>query len=117
MADGDAPTRIELLWPGKHDSMRPAQHCDGGWALRAADPTKRRYPIVDLRAIGKTEGYKSNLVVVGDRLAAIAALERHYGRQIRLVYLDPPRIEVDDANAAFQGDPTAQYSSWLSTFR
>lgn len=117
MAADDAPTRIELIWPGKHESARPIQREDGVWELIATESTKRRYPIVDLKTVGQTEGYKSNLLVTGDRIDALAALDCQYGRQVRLVYMDPPRIEVDDATAAFQGDSAARYSCWLSTFR
>lgn len=117
MAGDGAPTQIELVWPGKYESTRPIQRQDGVWELTAAEPTKRRYPIVDLKTVGQTEGYKSNLFVIGDRIDALAALDRQYGRQVQLIYMDPPRIEVDDATAAFQGDSAARYSSWLSTFR
>lgn len=77
----------------------------------------RRFPLIDLQSIGEEAGYASNLIVQGDRLTALDTLSHLYGRMIKLAYLDPPRIEIDDKTAAFQGDSPARYSTWLSTIR
>ena len=112
-----APTHIELVWPGKHVSQRPRQNAEGVWELVPTEDGKRRFPLIDLQSIGEEAGYASNLVIQGDRLTALDTLSRLYGRMIKLAYLDPPRIEIDDKTAAFQGDSPAQYSTWLSTIR
>jgi hypothetical protein len=57
------------------------------------------------------------LVVAGDRLAALDTLRRRYPRKVKLAYLDTPRIEIDDQRAAFRGDPTYAYSTWLTVLR
>lgn len=117
MENGPSPTHIELVWPGKYASQRPEQASDGVWELAPAPEGKRRFPIVELQPFGDEAGYASNLVLQGDRLIALETLSRHYGRTIKLAYLDPPRIEIDDKTAAFQGDTSARYTTWLSTIR
>ncbi|MBX7131465.1 MAG: hypothetical protein K1X67_02190 [Fimbriimonadaceae bacterium] len=109
--------RIELNWPGKDRNLRPVQREDGIWELVDPEQIRQRRPLVDFETIGTCDSSHPNLVIRGERLAALETLERLFARQVRLLYMDPPRIEVDDAAAAFQGDSPAQYSTWLSTFR
>jgi hypothetical protein len=42
---------------------------------------------------------------------------RYCPAQAKLIFLDVPRIEVDDKAAAFQGDSTYVYSTWLTMLR
>lgn len=57
------------------------------------------------------------VVVAGDRIAALETLRRQFARRTAFAFLDVPRIEIDDREAAFRGDPTYAYSTWLSVLR
>ena len=109
--------RIELLWPRKDLTLVPRQLSDGRWEMKPSLNHRRLHPLVNLhRYPDRWEG-DASLVVSGDRTDALHTLKRGLVQAIRLVYLDVPRIEVDDQAAAFKGDATFAYSTWLSVLR
>jgi hypothetical protein len=108
--------QIELVWPGKDRVTVPVQQPDGRWRLDPSPTVRNLSPLVELARHG-TEGPASGLAVSGDRLRALLTLRRWYPRAVRFAYIDAPRIEIDDQIAAFQGDTTYVYSTWLSTMR
>jgi len=109
--------RIELVWPGKDQPLTPWQEPDGRWRLQRKPRTRRLYPLVALEHYGDPVSGVNSLAVAGDRLAALSTLRRRYPHSVQFAYLDVPRIEIDDRAAAFQGDPTYAYSTWLSVMR
>ena len=66
---------IELTWPGKD---RLEAHVDGvGWS--------------DLELLERARGSKTeNLLISGDNLVAMRALEEKYAGRVDLIYIDPP---------------------------
>ena len=109
--------RIELLWPRKDLALMPCQLSDGRWEMKPSLDHRRLHPLVNLhRYPDRWEG-DASLVVSGDRTDALHTLRRGLAQAIRLAYLDVPRIEVDDQAAAFKGDATFVYSTWLSVLR
>ena len=56
-------------------------------------------------------------MVSGDRMTALETLRRWYPRTLSFAFIDAPRIEIDDKDAAFRGDPIFAYSTWLSVLR
>jgi DNA methylase/Putative Ig domain len=109
--------RIDLVWPGKDISSVVRQDTDGRWHMDVRPKTRRLHPLVDLAVRGDESSASSALVIAGDRLAALGTLRRHYPRRVTFAYVDAPRIEIDDQAAAFKGDPTYAYSTWLSVLR
>ena len=110
-------TRIELVWPGKDVSSSVRQDEDGRWYVDRQPGVRRLHPLVDLGTRGDRDEASLSLVVEGDRLAALSTLRRRYPRKVEFAYLDAPRIEIDDQKAAFRGDPTYAYSTWLTVLR
>ena len=54
----------------------------------------------------------SCLVLPGQRLTCLSAMKNLMRERIKLVYFDLPRLEIDDASAAFKSDGR-RYPSWL----
>lgn len=112
------PTKkIELLWPGKENPVKPRQDADGHWILVAGDDVRRVHPLLDLELYPTNMSRADSLVVAGDRLDALHTISRGCRRGVKLAYLDVPRVEVDDKTSAFRGDSTQVYSTWLSVLR
>ena len=109
--------RIELVWPGRDLPSWVRQDEDGRWHVDRQPGVRRLHPLVDLRTRGDRDEASLSLVVEGDRLAALGTLRRRYPRKVEFAYLDAPRIEIDDQAAAFRGDPTYAYSTWLTVLR
>jgi hypothetical protein len=110
-------TRIELVWPFKDRPVHPVQGADGVWTL--AEPPEERTvrPLLDFEFFGEGEEPAGSLVITGNRLDVLRTLARGRGRSLAFAYLDMPRIEVDDKAAAFRGDTTYVYSTWLTVLR
>jgi hypothetical protein len=110
-------TRIELVWPGKDAGLEPRQEDDGTWGLHEAGETQQLRALVELETYPSGWAGHTSLVVSGPRLEALRTLSRAYLRAAKLIYLDLPRIDVDDQDASFRGDPTKTYSTWFSVLR
>lgn len=112
-----AVSRVELQWPGKDLAAIPRQDAAGRWRFESPTGTRRLNSLVDMASYGARESGAFGHVVAGDRLVAAETLRRWYPRRVAFAYLDVPRIEIDDKAAAFRGDPTYAYSTWLSVLR
>jgi adenine-specific DNA-methyltransferase len=77
VSDGPADEHYALSWPGKQQARRLAN----------------QPPHVTLRPVPKAgvdEETTGNMVVVGDNLQVLLALQKSYANSIKLVYIDPP---------------------------
>ncbi len=115
-SDKTAVRRIELIWPGKDTSKVPRQRPEGDWVIEDPPASIRLHPFVDFRGHAEP-GEDASVVVAGDKQFALDTLSRALPQEVRLAYLDTPRIEVDDKTSAFRGDPTFIYSTWLAVLR
>lgn len=66
-----------LAWPGKQGARRLAYHA----------PRTTLRPVV---GAGVSEATTGNVVVVGDNLQVMLALQKSYAGSVKLVYVDPP---------------------------
>ena len=114
MTKGESPRRIELVWPGK--GRKATLRTDGRWTLTDVDGVTVH---VALEPVLHHESGAGPAVtaVRGDRLAALSTLQRTFGRSIDLAYADGPRIDLDDRESTFAGDPDRTWSTWLSVIR
>lgn len=96
MADNNKQ-KLELTWIGKDDPIKPE-------------------PRVLLYDREKSYGDKNteNMLIHGDNLLALKALEEKYVGQIKCIYIDPPY----NTGAAFEHyDDNLEHSEWLKLMR
>lgn len=77
VSDGPADEHYALSWPGKQQARRLAN----------------QPPHITLRPVPKAgvdEDTTGNMIIVGDNLQVLLALQKSYASSIRLVYIDPP---------------------------
>ncbi len=92
-------TKPELTWSGKdrRQTLEPG--------ILLEDPT---------RSYHATRGAGDDVLVQGDNLLALKALERDYAGKVRCVYIDPP---YNTGSAFDQYDDGVEHSRWLSLLR
>ena len=113
---GSRFSRIQLVWPDK--GCVPLRLPDGGWQLVQPDGRRLQYPLIPVRRVGEsTDGRPSSLLLEGERLHVLSTLRRIAPGQVRLAYVDLPRIVIDDKTRAFQGDTDRTWSTYLSVVR
>jgi hypothetical protein len=117
VAQSPVPTRIQLTWPGKDSRLEPLQQPNGTWEMKEGRGVVQLRPFVDLESYPPTGSASTSLVVEGSRIDALRTLARAFLRTAKLIYLDFPRVDVDDETASFRGDPTRVYSTWFSVLR
>ncbi len=109
-----APARIELVWPGK--GLTPVRDADGGWHLREPSSVRAKHWLRQDERIAPTSAasYRDSVIVVGERLPAMATLRTMIGRRVKVAYLDLPRVVVDDKTRAFHGEEDKTWSTFLT---
>lgn len=96
-------TRLELTWIGKNDRPRLEPR------ILIEDPEKSYH------AAARREGdIFDNMLVQGDNLLALKALEADYAGKVKCVYIDPP---YNTGNAFEHYDDGVEHSLWLSLMR
>ena len=94
----DKPQKLELTWIGKDKEREPIEP-----RILIEDP-KYSY--------GDTES--GNMLIHGDNLLALKALEQEYSGKVKCIYIDPPY----NTGAAFEHyDDGVEHSIWLSLMK
>ena len=95
--------KLELTWIGKEDRPRLEPR------ILIEDPTKSHH------AASKGEGdIFDNMLIHGDNLLALKALETDYAGKVKCVFIDPPY----NTGSAFEHyDDGLEHSLWLSLMR
>ncbi len=96
-------TRLELTWIGKEDRPRLEPR------ILIEDPSKGHH------AASRGEGdIFDNMLIHGDNLLALKALEADYAGKVKCVFIDPPY----NTGSAFEHyDDGVEHSLWLSLMR
>ncbi|MCK4223975.1 MAG: site-specific DNA-methyltransferase [candidate division Zixibacteria bacterium] len=112
--------RLELIWPNK-DKVLLGLHENGKpiWGTKA-DLEPRL--LVQLESVGQVNPDSlddlheqgDNLLVKGDNLLALKALERHFASKIKCIYIDPP---FNTGNAFEHYDDGLEHTIWLSMMK
>ena len=112
--------RLELIWPDK-DKVLLGLDENGKpiWGTKADLETRL---LVQLDAIGETSAdnlndlYEQgdNLLIKGDNLLALKALEQHFAGKIKCIYIDPP---FNTGNAFEYYDDGLEHTIWLSMMK
>lgn len=97
--------KLELTWIGKDDE-RPAIEP----RILIEDPTLA-YGEVETGTLPNGKPWPGNMLIHGDNLLALRALEENYSGQVQCIYIDPP-YNIDAANEYY--DDYVEHSQWLS---
>ena len=112
--------RLELVWPNKDKVLlRLDEHGKPIWGTKADIETRI---LVQLKAVGEmnpdnpNDLYEQgdNLLIKGDNLLALKALERHFASKIKCIYIDPP---FNTGNAFEHYDDGLEHTIWLSLMK
>lgn len=99
-------TKLELTWPGKEERPKLEPRIlieDPGKSYRAEG-----------RGGAQGPGTFDNILIKGDNLLALKALEAEYAGKVRCIYIDPP---YNTGSAFEQYDDGMEHSLWLSLLR
>ena len=103
-------TRLELTWPGKEDRFNPEP--------RILLEDKEKSYSKDVEAVDllddKVKPTFDNMLIHGDNLLALKALEQDYTGKVKCIYIDPP---YNTGNAFEHYDDGLEHSIWLSLMR
>ena len=113
----DKLQRLELVWPGKNErvDVEPRILIEDVEKSYSADPKiqekMNRQLFEQEPEIAPTF---DNMLIHGDNLLALKALEAEYSGQIKCIYIDPP---YNTGNAFEHYDDGYEHSIWLSLMR
>ena len=109
MTDETDVGRLQLVWPDAEGLSH--QDPEGVWSrLPTASPALVSIAGIDQAQINGAA--VPCLVLPGQRLTCLSALKNLMRGRVKLAYFDLPRLEIDDASAAFR-TTGRRYPSWL----
>ena len=93
-----AQNKLELTWVGKYDEK----------------PALEPRILIENPEYSYGDGNTGNMLIHGDNLLALKALEQEYSGKIKCIYIDPP---YNTGNAFEHYDDGIEHSLWLSLMR
>ena len=96
---GNMPNKLELMWYGKEKQI-------------VVEPRL----LIENAALSNCAGDPDteNMLIHGDNLLALRALESRYAGQVKCIYIDPP---YNTGSAFEQYDDNLEHSEWLNLMR
>ena len=96
--------KLELTWVGKYDEQQPLEP-----RILIENP-EYSYGDVETGVLPNGKPWKGNMLIHGDNLLALKALEQDYAGCVKCIYIDPPY----NTGSAFEYyDDNLQHSIWL----
>ena len=108
MAQDRKLQKLELTWVGKYDEQQPLEP-----RILIENP-EYSYGEVETGMLPNGKSWKGNMLIHGDNLLALKALEQDYAGQVKCIYIDPP---YNTGNAFEHYDDGVEHSIWLSLMR
>ena len=108
MAQDRKLQKLELTWVGKYDEQQPLEP-----RILIENP-EYSYGEVETGMLPNGKPWKGNMLIHGDNLLALKALEQDYAGQVKCIYIDPP---YNTGNAFEHYDDGVEHSIWLSLMR
>ena len=108
MAQDRKLQKLELTWVGKYDEQQPLEP-----RILIENP-EYSYGEVEAEMLPNGKPWKGNMLIHGDNLLALKALEQDYAGCVKCIYIDPP---YNTGNAFEHYDDGIQHSIWLSLMR
>lgn len=109
-----ASTKLELTWPGKQNRPRLEPRIlleEKALSYHAAPPAAA--DLLEQAEAGPT-AFDDNLLIHGDNLLALKALESQYAGKVKCVFIDPP---YNTGSAFTHYDDGVEHSMWLTLIR
>lgn len=100
--------KLELTWVGKYDEQQPLEP-----RILIENP-EYSYGEVETGVLPNGKAWKGNMLIHGDNLLALKALEQDYANCVKCIYIDPP---YNTGNAFEHYDDGVEHSIWLSLMR
>ncbi|MDO3558663.1 site-specific DNA-methyltransferase [Ralstonia pseudosolanacearum] len=107
-------TKLELTWPGKQNRPRLEPRIlleDKAFSYHAAPSAAA--DLAEQADAGQT-AFDDNLLIHGDNLLALKALESKYAGKVKCVFIDPP---YNTGSAFTHYDDGVEHSMWLTLIR
>jgi len=95
--------KLELTWPGKDERFNPEPRI----LLEDTSKSYSKEPTEE----GSVKPTFDNMLIHGDNLLALKALEQDYTGKVKCIYIDPP---YNTGNAFEHYDDGLEHSIWLS---
>jgi adenine-specific DNA-methyltransferase len=93
--------RLELMWPDKEKIASP-------------EPRVLLEKEVFQSSLKGQKGSKDNLLIYGDNLLGLKALERDYAGKVKCIYIDPP---YNTKSCFIHYDDSMEHSLWLNMMK
>lgn len=105
--------KLELTWPGKDERLNPEPR------ILVEDKSKSyAVPVAEKDGLFEDENAVKptfdNMLIHGDNLLALKALEQDFAGKVKCIYIDPP---YNTGNAFEHYDDGLEHSIWLSLMR
>ena len=104
MAQDRKLQKLELTWVGKYDEQQPLEP-----RILIENP-EYSYGEVETGVLLNGKPWKGNMLIHGDNLLALKALEQDYAGCVKCIYIDPP---YNTGNAFEYYDDGLEHSIWL----
>lgn len=108
MSQNNKLQKLELTWVGKYDEQQPLEP-----RILIENP-EYSYGEVETGVLPNGKPWKGNMLIHGDNLLALKALEQDYAGCVKCIYIDPP---YNTGNAFEHYDDGVEHSIWLSLMR
>ena len=108
MAQDRKLQKLELTWVGKYDEQQPLE------PRILIEHPKYSYGEVETGMLPNGKPWKGNMLIHGDNLLALKALEQDYAGQVKCIYIDPP---YNTGSAFSQYDDNLEHSIWLGLIK
>ena len=100
--------KLELTWVGKYDEQQPLEP-----RILIENP-EYSYGEVETGMLPNGKPWKGNMLIHGDNLLALKALEQDYAGQVKCIYIDPP---YNTGHAFSHYDDGVEHSIWLGLIK
>ncbi|MGM9762645.1 MAG: site-specific DNA-methyltransferase [Candidatus Cryptobacteroides sp.] len=100
--------KLELTWIGKYDEQKPVEP-----RILIENP-EYSYGEVETGVLPNGKPWNGNMLIHGDNLLALKALEQNYSNAVKCIYIDPP---YNTGSAFDKYDDGLEHSIWLNLMR
>lgn len=108
MTQNNNKNKLELTWIGKYDERKPLE------PRILIENKEYSYGHPETGVLPNGKPWNGNMLIHGDNLLALKALEQDFAGQIKCIYIDPP---YNTGSAFEQYDDGLEHSIWLSLMR